>query len=126
MAIKALEREECDDDLTIAYLMGAADAKEDIRREECEDAISRSDVLDLFGHGRGSWSEQEIQSKVEALPSVTPKKQTGHWVKHFDEIRREYWHGCPKCNEHAPYDCYGKEELTDFCPSCGCQMKGDE
>jgi hypothetical protein len=40
-----------------------------LEQKPCEDAISRADAIDLFGHGR-SWSEAEIQEAIRALPLV--------------------------------------------------------
>ena len=42
----------------------------DYKRLISMDAISRNDTLDLFGHGRKSWTEQEIQMAIKNLPSL--------------------------------------------------------
>jgi hypothetical protein len=40
-----------------------------LEQKPCEDAISRADAIDLFGHGR-EWTEQEAQEAIRSLPPV--------------------------------------------------------
>ena len=50
---------------------------------------------------------------VEALPSVTPKQMTGHWIHR--KMDNECWEECSECHVERAYP-------TLYCPDCGCKM----
>jgi rubrerythrin len=87
---------------------------------ECEDAVSRKDVIDLFKRGaeiiakaKGISVEDMPHNGLDALmnlPSVTPKRKTGKWIVHYE---------CPKCGEIT-------KDFTECCPFCGAEMDGKE
>ena len=53
-----------------------------LEKEPCEDAISRQSMLDYLKYLHGEMSEEEF---VKALPSVIPTRPAGHWIDHSDE-----------------------------------------
>ena len=111
MAINALEQEQ---DMTIAYLMGKYEDK-----EPCEDAISRQAVLSLWGL---RLSDKEIYMAIHDMPSITPSRRKGHWVRvSIDKYSEHahYWYKCDKC---------GQQHLgnTNYCPNCGAEMESEE
>ena len=53
------------------------------------------------------------------LPDVQPVKH-GHWKKDADGIIF-----CSECNKEAYWDTDYEQQLFDFCPYCGADMRGD-
>ena len=107
--------------------------------EPCEDAVSRQAVInaienDCMRGGLGSCfacynDAQAFRGEIEKLPSVTQK--SGYWIIDQKEGYK-IWHcHCSKCNKD-PQDFIGGSEnwwvirLSDFCPNCGCRMRGAE
>ena len=65
--------------------------------------------------------------QVKALPSAEPERKKGQWIwcTSSDHLK------CSECGTRAPmYMDYAdgdyQEWLSDFCPECGCEMKGFE
>lgn len=85
-----------------------------------------SDWIDRYGHEHSADEMAEYQ-RIEDLPveDVRPVVR-GKWIIHepFDSGR----HNCNECIECSVcgtwfgHDCY---EISNFCPNCGCQMKGE-
>lgn len=50
------------------------------------------------------------------------KVQTAKWER--KEEGQYYYTACSKCGEHAPYNAYGRVDLTKYCPYCGTLMEG--
>lgn len=88
--------------------------------EPCEDCVSRKAVIRLLHSGYHSKSMIE---EVKELPSVQPKH--GYWTESHEHVYmgnvvKEWtnWY-CSECD--APND-----KPTDFCPSCGADMRGEQ
>ena len=87
-----------------------------LEQEPCEDAIGRSDMLDAIGHGK-TYTSEELQRIIKALPPVNPQPKTGHWI--FDDECKEHGH-CSECG-YGSVDLVGGE-LWNFCSNCGAKM----
>lgn len=87
MAIQALEQEPCNDTVSrevFKQVMWERDtAIEQLRElgyglgqkiEPCDDAISRTDMLDAIGHGT-TYTSEDLQRIIKGLPSVLPKRE---------------------------------------------------
>ena len=72
-----------------------------------EDLISRDAVLDACSQ---SINILDAMSRIEDLPSVTPKQRTGHWIDEFG--------GC-ECSECGRLEA----GYSDYCPNCGANME---
>lgn len=95
-------------------------------QQPCEDCISLNKLDDIITK---AIDESENQTECQTLrwvldvmselPSVTPKQKTGKWKL----LSCTYGHGCvytcSKCGETEFY-------VSNYCPNCGCQMKGEE
>jgi hypothetical protein len=96
--------------------------------KECEDAISREDVLDIFRDIHPlDFNANAYKSKIEHLPSVHPKAKVGKWVTWSEEIKcdgyTEYRTRC-KCSEcNTEYDGYFTHFIK-YCSNCGAKMEG--
>ena len=74
-----------------------------------------------------------VQARVlaNALPSVQPERKKGRWERH------NTYHGddtsgfidpdwrCSECGRQANVNEWFMYDLTDFCPNCGADMRGD-
>ena len=80
-----------------------------------EDLISRDAVLDACSQ---SINILDAMSRIEDLPSVTPKQRTGHWIKD-SQFTKPY---CSECGT----SCFGLHGfdymISPYCPSCGAKM----
>lgn len=79
----------------------------------CGDAISRQEALNAITMAEVRW---QAVDNVNKLPSVTPQQRMGEWIEHFDEIGK--WYECDQCHT----DWGGP---VNYCPNCGCVMKGE-
>ena len=108
LAIKALEQEPMD----VMYYPQVEGITPTVV-EPCEDCVSRDAVLEaLYDHEY----KKDIRKDIEALPSVQPKQRTGRWIKHSDNVGN--WWECDQCGT----DWGG---AVNYCPNCGCAMKGE-
>ena len=59
---------------------------------------------------------------VESLPTADVQEvKHGRWVKQFDE--NCWWTECSECWNYPLKSAYGDEQLSDFCPYCGADMR---
>ena len=75
---------------------------------------------------------QDAQKRLLKLPSVQPECKTGHWERH------NTYHGddtsgsvdpdwrCSECGRQANVNAWCMYDLTDFCPNCGADMRGEQ
>ena len=75
----------------------------------------------------GIFMAQEIYADciqtLKELPSAEPKRIIGHWIP---VTNGRGGHECDQCHEYAPSYQSGKEHLSDFCPNCGADMRGEQ
>lgn len=67
----------------------------------------------------------EFEQKIEPLKNVRENVR-GEWVKLTGMMPPEFHgrHLCSECNGFALHDWkHHKEQLTDFCPNCGADMR---
>lgn len=80
--------------------------------------IKREDVLALSHYDDHDCEIVDVED-VEKLPSAdVVERKTGEWEKHNDGIM--FWWECSECHQDPWYD---REELYDYCPSCGAKME---
>lgn len=139
MAIEALEQKSCEDLInqraTTCRHGGhcewvACDKcnhyEPDALNQQSCDAISRQVVLDIVNNPLNI----RLDAIIKALPSVTPKENTGKWIDEADDIdaqfgRHEY--KCSVCGRIANYyvggnECWWDIYKPNFCPNCGAKM----
>lgn len=61
---------------------------------------------------------------IDEMPTIElPERKKGKWV--FEEYPDGYYYSeCSECKHHFIEDVYLKS--YNFCPNCGCDMRGDE
>ena len=101
-----------------------------LEQEPCEDCISRKLLSDNICEGIScnecSFNEIDdesgclLQKRLDELPSIQPKPNTGHWIK---VTNGRGGHECDLCHEYAPSYQSGEEHLTNYCPNCGVKMQ---
>jgi hypothetical protein len=88
------------------------------------DCISRQAVEDAMYDATRAMDLNygQIMDYIDNLPSVTPIRPKGHWIK--TELPSRDAHECSECGNLAIFDeCRNEEMLTDFCPNCGAKME---
>lgn len=90
-----------------------------LQQEPCDDCVSRQtalDALENIGSLDTEADKEYARSVFEALPSVTPQPEIGHWIEHEIEDTCK-WLTCSVCG----YEWINKKE--NFCPNCGRKMQ---
>lgn len=64
---------------------------------------------------RGEWIAVDSYSAFGGDETV--------WIAHGNPTA---FHYCSNCKEQAYADEFGKEILSDFCPNCGADLRGDK
>lgn len=103
---------------------------------QVDDLISRQAAIDaLHTHFKGGfeedrwWNSTHVLAAIKEVPSVQPERKTGKWYKPTGMMPPEM-HGmyrCSECDELALFDWkHHQQMLSDYCPNCGADMRGDE
>lgn len=83
------------------------------------DLISRAELFNrlaaIKAEPEANNLKAEIYAVIQGMPSTENK---GEWLNYKDE------HTCSLCKEVVIGDWYYDYEWYDFCPNCGCRMKG--
>ena len=98
------------------------------------DLISRQAAIDALGDMVMNWTDSDYElgqlnqwkadrKAIIDLPSAQPQRMKGRWIP-VTNGRGGY--ECDQCHNYAPSYQDGVEWLSDFCPSCGSDMRGDE
>ena len=95
--------------------------KEALKQQPCEDAVSRHDALNCV---TGNEVRYRMVNDIRALPSVTPKEKTGHWVNaKVGKLFPSNDYKCSECGNILDFDgvnC-GRGD-ANYCPNCGARM----
>lgn len=69
---------------------------------------------------------------IELLPSAQPERKIGYWKRH-NTYRGDSVSGfidpdwrCSKCGRQANVNAWCMYDLTDFCPHCGADLRGEK
>ena len=81
----------------------------------------------------------EVRDRIKALPSAQPERKKGRWIPvdsysafggdeatwmaHGNPVAFYY---CSECKEQAYAGEDGESLLTDYCPNCGADMRGEQ
>lgn len=112
------------------------------------DCISRQTAVDALGEKPLDWTEDEYElglqnqwkydvDAIKALPPITPKQKTGHWIEDAKTYYEELNKRGLGVDEYTPYftddiacsECLAKYSMLDnetqffkHCPNCGAKM----
>lgn len=68
----------------------------------------------------GCWIRYKMfENAIREAPTIEEHKK-GEWIS-LDDSRgkyNDYGYKCSECGEHSEYE-------ENYCPNCGCSMKGD-
>ena len=64
----------------------------------------------------------QAQTELMTLPSIQPERKTGHWIP---VTNGRGGHQCDRCGSYAPSYQSGAEWLSNFCPECNADMRGE-
>ena len=105
------------------------------------DLISRQDAIDALGEEPAVWCDSEAEiaernqwrldvSAIKAIPSADVREnRTGKWIYKEEELETCLicWQECSECGRKPLLDRWTHDEnLSDFCPSCGADMRGEQ
>lgn len=133
--IKALERER---EYMISHggdsqAKALADAIELMRREPCEDAVSRKQVVEWLQRASDDSIQHAIDSNMEFISSVTPTRKKGRWIytpqkRLVDETDEgPVYEVQEKCSCSACGADFGYCKVDDnYCKYCGAEMGGSK
>ena len=117
------------------YEMGVKESRSEIPNT-CEDTISRQAVIDIItfedkwlfdanGHNANTHiAFSGLESRVKALPSVTPQQKMGRWIKYGIPRCGEQHYQCTSCEYYINFGQWGELYTKEFkfCPNCGAKM----
>ena len=89
------------------------------------DCISRQAAIDATWKDTGYTDPfnvmTAIRDRIKQLPSIQPiQPKRGRWIP---VTNGRSGHECDQCHNYAPSYQTGEEHLSDFCPSCGADMR---
>ena len=94
-----------------------------IRRRAAIDAL-RDYLVEKRCPDDGTLTCRLIENEViNKLPSAQPEHKTGHWIP---VTNGRGGHQCDRCGCYAPSYQSGAEWLSNFCPECNADMRGDK
>ncbi len=101
-----------------------------LEAQPCEDCISRQAVLDVINF-EDKWlfdakshnadthiAFSGLESRVKALPSVTPQRPKGKWIEYCGGLQ------CSECGWEVDDEYYLGQRVA--CPNCGAEMEEGE
>ena len=81
-----------------------------------EDVISRSDAIKWFEPYADRGLKIPVETVIQNLKDIPSADKQGEWL--FKEITDDY-HVIGQCSI-----CKERRRIDNFCPNCGCRMKG--
>ena len=99
-----------------------------------DDLIRRQAVKDILFNERGvriythKGEKLKHYAKIDlddfdAIPSAKPERKTGRWIP---VTNGRGGHQCDRCGCYAPSYQSGTEWLSNFCPECNADMRGEQ
>lgn len=97
-------------------------------QEPCDVAISCEAVLQAVSKGCQEWRGiyDRCEEYINALPPITPKQKTGHWIEH--DTGHNIYYDCSLCGCLAPCTETADSfiwKLSKYCPDCGAKMESE-
>ena len=100
-----------------------------LEQEPCEDAISRAAVIRLIRNENSALKDifithsagEELSRQINELPSVTPSRRKGHWIKSRDSYGNNHF-TCSECGNDIATQ-YADDWHDNYCNECGADMR---
>ena len=71
-------------------------------------------------------THEELYALIDRQPTIEPERKKGKWIRENIVLTSnppQYkWH-CSECGRMVHW--FTAEVLTDYCPNCGADMRGD-
>ena len=98
-------------------------------QRQSTDAVSREEAVKVLRADPSficTGDKTQAITDILSLPSVTPKRPKGEWVKYSIPRCGEQHYKCSHCDEYVNFGLYGDFYTKDFiyCPHCGADMRG--
>ena len=94
---------------------------------EREKAMFQIDVADFvrdndFQGGATLLFYDDVVDRLSAIPAADVRPVVrGKWTKKNDDVC--YWFECSVCGQRPPWNEWGTEWQSPFCPNCGADMR---
>ena len=103
------------------------------------DLIDRQAAIEHFCNKECGMNPSECEmypcyqiESIQEVPSAEPERKKGEWIKipEFcgDDVSGfiDNHFSCSECKKEAEINPWGFYILSDFCPNCGADMRGEE
>ncbi len=121
MAIKALEREPCEDAISREELLKAIDTWDKFGCDADTKLVPHQDHYILYIH------YDDVIKCIKGMPSVTPQQKIGRWVDtESDEFEHHHVYQCSNCNQYELIEYPEYVSRFKYCPNCGAKMSNAE
>ena len=91
------------------------------------DLISRKALKKEFGYTDEWYKGRTVCAIIDNAPTIE-ERPTGEWItwrEAGNDIASDDRHECSHCHDSAQWLSGGFELLSNFCPNCGADMRGD-
>jgi transcription elongation factor Elf1 len=98
-----------------------------LERESCEDCVSRQAVdQNIYDYAESNGlSYANLKNAILDMPPVTPTRKKGKWIVKENIHGLEKFYECSNCGNHCLYEYVEigfKNAKTKYCPNCGAEM----
>ena len=96
----------------------------------------REKLISLVRRAITDWEHGDVSERIadHLIAHGVTVRERGRWEDRYGGKYANPCYDCPKCRKPARYKCEADElgnakwvqDLTDFCPNCGADMRGEE
>lgn len=107
-----------------------------LEQEPCDDCVNRQSVVDFLADHAKDFDDAKVRmcfrtasslvGNHDNIPSVTPTRKVGKWIKH--DTGHSIYYDCYICGCAAPCTETADKilwKLSNYCPDCGAKMESE-
>lgn len=92
--------------------------------EKILEKIPAADIKDMGGQAYVLVKLSQVFNVIDNQPTIEPERKKGEWIDQDDGAF--YPIECSECRKIPLFDAYGDYVLSNFCPNCGADMRGEQ
>jgi len=85
--------------------------------------MTREEAIRLIGWLKSTTNREDDLEAIDMAIEALSERPKGKWI---EVTNGRGGHECSNCHAYAPSYMSGDEHLSDFCPNCGADMRGEE